>query len=311
MEYRRLGMAGTRVSAISLGSWLTYGEGVEERTAEECISTALDNGVNFIDTADAYAAGKAESVVGQAIRNLTRSDLVISSKLYWPISDNVNDRGLGRKHIMESIDKSLQRLGTDYLDIYFCHRYDPETPLEETVRAMSDLVHAGKIIYWGTSVWEADQIEEAVRLAREYGGYPPQVEQPRYNLLDRHIEAQIMPTVARHGIGLTVFSPLAQGVLTGKYSQGVPEGSRASSSAGVKNELTEANLTTARRLGEVAQEHGLSTSQLALAWILRRPEVSSVIMGASRPSQVVDNVQAAAVQLSADVQAEIDAILGS
>ncbi len=309
MDYRRLGKAGTRVSVISLGSWLTYGAGVEQRTAEECISTAVANGINFIDTADAYAAGEAERVVGQAIQDLTRSDLVISSKLYWPISENVNDRGLSRKHIMESIDKSLQRLGTDYLDIYFCHRYDPETPLEETVRAMSDLVHAGKIIYWGTSVWEAEQIEAAVRLAREYGGYPPQVEQPRYNLLDRHIEAQIMPTVDRHGIGLTVFSPLAQGILTGKYNQGVPEGSRATSSTGVQNQLTEANLTTARRLADVAQEHGLSLSQLALAWILRRPEVSSVIMGASKPSQVVDNVQAADVRLSPDVLAEIETIL--
>ena len=308
-EYRRLGKAGTRVSAISLGSWLTYGGSVENDMATQCIHTAIDNGVNFIDTADAYAAGEAERVVGAAIRERNRADLVISSKLYWPISDNVNDRGLSRKHIMESIDKSLRNLGTDYLDIYFCHRFDPETPLEETVRAMSDLVHAGKIVYWGTSVWEAGQIEDAVKLAREYGGYPPQVEQPRYNMLDRHIEEQIMPATAHHGIGLTVFSPLAQGILTGKYNDGIPEGSRAAE-RGMTNDLTEDNLSKARQLTSIADEHGMPMSQLALAWILRRPEISSVIIGASKPEQVLENLKAAETKLDDDVIRRIDTILG-
>jgi aryl-alcohol dehydrogenase-like predicted oxidoreductase len=178
MTYRRLGKAGTRVSTIALGAWLTYGESVETQVALDCLHTAVDHGINFIDVADAYAGGEAERVVGQAIRRYPRSHLVLASKVYWPMSDNINDRGLSRKHILESIDKSLQRLGTDYLDIYFCHRYDPETPLEETVRAMSDLVQAGKVIYWGTSVWEPEQIEAAVRLAREYNGYPPRSSSP-------------------------------------------------------------------------------------------------------------------------------------
>ena len=215
MNYRRLGNAGMKVSSISLGAWLTYGSSVESEAAAQCIHAAVEQGVNFIDVADAYAKGEAEKVVGQAIKAHKRSDLVISSKLYWPQSDNINDRGLSRKHIMESIEKSLRRFETDYLDIYYCHRFDAETPLEETVRAMDDLVHQGEILYWGTSVWSAAQIEAAVGTARQFNCYLPQVEQPRYNILDRHIEPEIMATAAKNGMGLTVFSPLAQGLLTG------------------------------------------------------------------------------------------------
>jgi voltage-dependent potassium channel beta subunit len=309
VEYRRLGKAGMRVSSVSLGAWLTYGGSVENDTAAQCLRTALDHGINFIDVADIYARGEAEKVVGGVIRDYKRSDLVISSKVYWPMSDNVNDKGLSRKHIMESIDKTLQRLGSDYLDIYFCHRYDADTPLEETVRAMSDLVHAGKVLYWGTSVWEADQIEEAVRLAKEYGGYAPQVEQPRYNMLDRHIEPEIMPACAKHGLGITVWSPLAQGLLTGKYNNGVPEGSRGADTNWLKGELTEANLAKIKALGEIAAEHDLSTGQLALAWILRRPEISSVITGATKPQHVLDNLKAAEVTFSDDVLQRIEGIL--
>lgn len=265
MEYRRLGSAGVKVSAIALGAWLTYGGSVESATAAECLHTALRSGVNFIDVADVYARGAAETVVGGVIAEYLRSDLVISSKVFWPMSDNVNDRGLSRKHIMESIDKSLQRLGTDYLDIYFCHRYDPETPLEETVRAMSDLVRAGKVLYWGTSVWEAEQIEEAVEIARAIGGYAPQVEQPRYNMLDRHIELEIMPKVADLGIGLTVWSPLAQGLLTGKYSQGRPAGSRGAETTWLDRELNAVNLEKLRQLGELAAAINVPLGQLALA----------------------------------------------
>ena len=298
-----------KVSSVSLGAWLTYGGSVENQTAAECLRTAIDNGINFIDVADIYARGEAEKVVGGVIKDYKRSDLVISSKVFWPMSDHVNDKGLSRKHIMESIDKTLQRLGTDYLDIYFCHRYDPETPLEETVRAMSDLVHAGKVIYWGTSVWEADQIEAAVSLAREHNGYLPQVEQPRYNMLDRHIEPEIIPACARHGLGLTVWSPLAQGLLTGKYNNGIPEGSRGAETDWLKGELTEANVAKVKALSAIAADHSITMGQLALAWVLRRPEISSVITGATKSSHVLDNIKAADVKLSADVLGRIEEIL--
>jgi voltage-dependent potassium channel beta subunit len=310
MEYRHLGKAGIKVSEIALGAWLTYGESVDETNAHDCIRTAVENGVNFIDVADAYAGGKAEQVVGQAIRDLglRRQDLVISSKLFWPMSEAVNDRGLSRKHIMESIAGSLRRLGTDYLDIYFCHRYDPETPLEETVRAMDDLVRQGKVLYWGTSVWSAAQIEAAVGVARALNSHPPQVEQPRYNALDRHIEPEILPTCARHGIGVTVFSPLAQGLLTGKYNDGVPAGSRATHSEWIQKDLTEENIARVRQLTALAHELDLTVSQLALAWLLRRPELSAVIIGATRPEQVAENVQAAGVRLSDDALERIEDI---
>jgi voltage-dependent potassium channel beta subunit len=313
MEYRRLGRAGMKVSAVSLGAWLTYGGSVENETAAQCIRTAIEHGINFIDVADAYARGKAEEVVGATIKEYKRSDLVISSKLYWPMSENINDRGLSRKHIMESVHKSLSRLGTDYLDIYFCHRFDPETPVEEVVRAMDDLVHQGKVLYWGTSVWSAAQIEEAVGTARALNAYMPQVEQPRYNMLDRHIEPEIMPTVQKYGIGLTVWSPLAQGILTGKYNEGIPEGSRMAAGGQVaewmKAELTEENVAKVRALSEIAGDLNITMSQLALAWLLRRPEISSVITGASRPSQVESNAAAADVKLTPDVLSQIEQIL--
>jgi voltage-dependent potassium channel beta subunit len=309
MEYRRLGNAGMKVSAVALGAWLTYGGSLEDKAAGDCIRTAIERGVNFIDLADAYARGEAERVVGQVIKDYKRSDLVISSKLYWPMSDNVNDRGLSRKHIMESVEGSLRRLDTDYLDIYFCHRYDAETPLEETVRAMDDLVHQGKILYWGTSVWEPRQIDDAVKLARQYNAYAPQVEQPRYNMLDRHIEPEIMPTCAMHGIGLTVFSPLAQGLLTGKYNDGIPTGSRAETSEWLTEDLTEENLNKMRQLAALAEDTGITMAQLALAWILRRPEISCVITGATRPEHVKKNVEAADIKLDADLLSQIETIL--
>ena len=310
MDYRPLGRAGMKVSAVSLGAWLTYGGSVEDDTAARCIHSAIEHGVNFIDCADAYAGGHAEEVVGQIIKDYKRSDLVLSSKLYWPMSENVNDRGLSRKHIMESIDKTLARFGTDYIDIYFCHRYDPETPVEEVVRAMDDLVHQGKVLYWGTSVWSAAQIEDAVGTARRYNCYLPQVEQPRYNMFDRHIEPEIMPTAAKHGMGITVFSPLDQGILTGKYNDGVPAGSRASENERLRSALGEAQLAKVRRMTEIANDLGVTMAQLALAWILRRPEISSVITGASRPEQIAANVQAADLKLTEDVQAQIEEILG-
>ncbi len=312
MEYRKLGNSGIRVSEISLGAWLTFGESLDRDTTAACIKTAVENGINFLDTADVYAGGEAERAVGEAIRKLglRRQNLVISSKVYWPMSDDVNDRGLSRKHIMESVEGSLRRLGTDYLDIYFCHRYDPDTPLEEVVRAMDDLVHQGKVLYWGTSVWSAARIEAAMGTAQMFNAYPPQVEQPRYNMLDRHIEGELISTCRRHGIGLTVFSPLAQGVLTGKYNEGIPPESRAArNGAWMRGVLTEENVAKVRRLTSIASDLGLTMAQLALAWILRVPEISSVITGASRPDQIASNARASGVDLPQDVLQEIETIL--
>lgn len=313
MEYRKLGKAGVKLSVIGLGAWLTFGEKVDYEATKESLSIAIENGVNFIDLADVYARGEAERVVGKAIKELgiRRQDLVISSKVYWPMSDNVNDRGLSRKHIMESIDGSLRRLGVDYLDIYFCHRYDPETSIEEVVRAMDDLVHQGKILYWGTSVWSAAQIESAVGTAVKYNAYPPQVEQPRYNMLDRHIEPEIIPTCAKHGIGITVFSPLAQGILTGKYNSGIPAGSRATWSEWIKNELTEENIEKVRKLTSLAKEIGITMSQLALAWILRKSEITSAIVGASKPDQLKETLKAGDIKLSNDTIEEVEKILAN
>ncbi len=304
-----MGRTGLKLSEVSLGGWLTFGGQVDDDTTFACLDVAVEHGVNFIDLADIYARGNAERVFGKWLRGKKRSDFVISSKVYWPMSDNVNDRGLSRKHIMESVEGSLKRLGTDYLDIYFCHRYDEETPIEEVVLAMTDLVRQGRILYWGTSVWEADNIEDAVDLARHWLGYQPFVEQPRYNMLDRHIEDAIMPMCAEKGLGIVVWSPLAQGVLTTKYLDGIPEGSRATYSHWIKEDLTPENIERVRKLTAIAGDLGLTMPQLALAWILRRPEITSVIVGASRPEQVEENVKASGVTLSEDVLAEIERIL--
>ncbi len=309
MEYRKMGRTGLKLSEVSLGGWLTFGGQLDDETSFAILNKAVDLGVNFIDLADVYARGNAERVVGRWLKGKKRSDFVISSKVYWPMSDNVNDRGLSRKHIMESIEGSLKRLGVDYLDIYFCHRFDQETPVEEVVLAMTDLVRQGKILYWGTSVWEADQIEDAVELARHWLGYQPFVEQPRYNMLDRHIEDAIMPMCAEKGLGLVVWSPLAQGVLTTKYLDGIPEGSRATYSHWIKEDLTPENIERVKKLNALAGDLGLTMPQLALAWILRRPEISSVIVGASRPEQLEENVKASGVRLSDDVLEEIERIL--
>lgn len=301
MKYRRLGNTGLRISSVSIGGWVTVGGTVDIKASQEIIRTAVDAGINFVDLADVYAGGKAEEVVGGMMGEFTRSDLVLSSKVYWPMSKNVNDRGLSRKHIMESCERSLQRLQTDYLDIYFCHRYDEETPLEETVRAMSDLVSQGKILYWGTSVWNATQLKRAHQIAEKFGGYAPVVEQPRYNLFDRHIEREILPMARELGMGVVAWSPLAQGLLTGKYNDGVPAGSRAKLTSWLDGELTDANLDRARRFTELAEDAGMPPATLALGWLLNREGISSVITGASRPEQVLQNVEAAEVELSEDL----------
>ncbi len=311
MKYRRVGKSGLNISEISLGAWLTFGRSVDDKKTEKIIRTAVDSGVNFIDIADVYAKGKAEEAVGKCIKPLKRSDLVISSKVFWPMSENINDRGLSRKHIFESIEKTLKRIGTDYLDIYFCHRSDPGTEIEETVRAMGDLVRQGKILYWGTSVWEPDQIEKAVASANEYNAFAPIVEQPRYNMLDRHIEPQIMPVCNKHGIGLTVWSPLAEGVLTGKYNDGVPKNSRGAESEWMKNDLNPSSIANVKKLTTLAETLGITMSQLALAWILRRDEISCAIIGATNEEQLKENLAASDVKLSGEVLAKIELILGS
>jgi aryl-alcohol dehydrogenase-like predicted oxidoreductase len=225
------------------------------------------------------------------------------------MSDDVNDRGLSRKHIMESIDGSLERMGLDYLDFYFCHRYDPETPIEEVVRAMDDLVHQGKILYWGTSVWSAAQLEMANGTAGFLNAYSPQIEQPPYNMLNRGIETEVLPTAARNGMGVVVFSPLAQGMLTGKYNDGIPEDSRAARTDWLNDTLTEENLEKTRQLSALAEELGITAAQLALAWVLRRSEISAAITGATKVRHVRDNVQASEVELSPDILARIEEIL--
>jgi voltage-dependent potassium channel beta subunit len=309
MKYRRVGRSGLKISEISFGGWLTFGRTLDKSTSDAIVRKALELGINFFDFADVYAKGQAELAFGEAIKGLKRSDMVISSKVFWPMSENPNDTGLSRKHIMESVEGSLRRMGTDYLDIYFCHRHDPDTEVDEVVRAMDDLVHQGKILYWGTSVWEAEQIERAVNEAIYYRAYSPIVEQPRYNMLDRHIEEEIMPICERHGIGLVVWSPLAEGLLTGKYSNGIPTGSRGASSPDFHQRLTPENLSKIAELAKLAAAHNLTLSQMALAWVLRLPIISAAITGATSVQQLEENVAASEVTLSNELLEAIDSIV--
>ena len=309
MNYRNVGNAGIKISEIAIGGWLTYGGTVDKEKTAPIIKTAIEQGINFIDLSDIYSKGKAEEIIGSIITDYTRSDLVISSKVFWPMSDNINDRGLSRKHIIESCDKSLKRLGTEYLDIYFCHRFDPEVTMEEIVRTMDHLVRQGKVLYWGTSVWNAEHIEQAAGTAEKYNCYRPQVEQPRYNMLDRHIETSIMDTCVRNGIGLTVWSPLAQGFLSGKYNDHVPEDSRGGTSNWLKNDLNEINIEKNKKLNNIAKELSISLSQLALAWILRKPAISCAITGATKPAQVAENAKATDIKLDPETLKKIELIL--
>ena len=314
MQYRRLGNSGLKISAVSLGGWTTYGQTVgEQNVVQRIIDRALELGVNFFDIADVYARGKAEELMGAALdaSGAPRHHLVVSSKVFHPMSDDVNDRGLSRKLIMESIDRSLDRLGFDYIDIYFAHRYDPETPLEETVEAFSDVVRSGRAHYWGTSMWTAAQIAEAHTYAKSNGLVAPVTEQPQYSMLQRErVEEQILPTTTRLGLGLVVFSPLAQGMLTGKYDDGVPAGSRFANFEQFRDRnLTDVNAAKVKALKPMADELGLTRAQLALAWVLRQPGVASVITGASRPEQLEDNVKAATAELTPEVVERIEEIL--
>ena len=314
MEYRRLGRSGVKVSEISLGSWLTYGGSVAEERARACIHKAYELGINFFDTANVYMRGAAEEIVGRALKGFARDSYFLATKVYFPMGEGPNDRGLSRKHITEQCHASLKRLGVDYVDLYQCHRYDEGTPIEETLRALEDLVRQGKVLYVGVSEWTADQIADALSLAKEMNLDRIVSNQPRYNMIQRHIEAEIIPLCEREGVGQVVFSPLAQGVLTGKYRpEEVPErGTRAAdpeSNRFMQQLMNEEVLSAVDRLRPLASDAGLSISQFALAWILRQENVSSAIIGASRPEQVEDNAKAAGVRLSADVVSEIDGIL--
>jgi voltage-dependent potassium channel beta subunit len=313
MEYTRLGNSGLKVSRVGLGSWLTYGNATREEAAVECVDLALDLGVNLIDTADVYAKGKAEEFLGRALKGKRRENLVVATKVFGTMSDDVNDRGLSRKHVMQSCEASLRRLQTDYLDLYQCHRHDPETPMHEVVRAMDDLIRQGKVLYWGVSAWEPAEIREAVETAKELNAPPPISNQPAYNMLDRSIEAETIPVCDELGLGQIVYSPLCQGLLTGKYQQGkIPAGSRLANDSinkFMKRRLTDENFARVDALGEVAAELRVPLATLALAWCIRSQSVPAVIMGATRTRQVRENCAAATLELSADVQKAIETIL--
>ncbi len=311
MPYRNLGKCGTKVSAFSLGGWTTFGGSVnDQRTIRETIQYAFEQGINFFDIADIYAKGNSEIEMGKVLMTLPRHELVISSKLYWPMSDDINDRGLSRKHIFESIHKSLKRIGTDYLDIYFCHRFDTETPLEETIRAMHDLVTQGKILYWGTSEWTADQINEAHKICEKGNFYKPQVEQPQFSLLVRSkIEREIRPCLEKNGMGMVTWSPLASGVLTGKYTTAkeLPIGSRLSQIEWLREGLlTAENLQKAAKLVELGKKVNVKASQLALAWTAAQSGVSSVILGVTRKEQLEENLSTLTSQISHELMRNVD-----
>jgi aryl-alcohol dehydrogenase-like predicted oxidoreductase len=315
MDTRNLGSSGLKISEIAYGNWLTHGSQVEEDAALACVRQALEEGITTFDTADVYANTKAESVLGKALKGERREGLEIFTKVYWPTGPGKhNDHGLSRKHIMESINGSLKRLGTDYVDVYQAHRYDYETPLEETMEAFADVVHAGKAHYIGVSEWRAEEIREGHRLARELR-IPLVSNQPQYNMLWRVIEAEVVPSCVELGLGQVVFSPIAQGVLTGKYKPGqdYPAGSRATDEKGGANMISrwlrDDVLRSVQALQPLADEAGLSLATLAVAWVLQNDNVSAAIIGASRPEQVTENVKAAGVRLDADLLTRIDEVL--
>lgn len=313
MNYRQVGRSGLKVSEISLGSWLTYGGYVEQERASSAIRKAYELGVNSFDTANVYEQGAAEKVMGAILRDYPRESYVLATKAFWPMGDGPNDRGLSRKHVTEQINASLTRLGLDYVDIFYCHRYDPQTPIDETLRTIEDFVRQGKVLYVGVSEWTAAQMQEALGTADKYLLDRIVVSQPVYNMFNRYIEKEVIPLGEAQGISQIVFSPLAQGLLTGKYDSvdSIPGDSRAAKLEWVKNGITQQKIDAVKKLSGIAQEISLTTGQLALAWILRQPNVASALIGASRPEQVEENVKAAGIVLSEETLASIDTILGS
>lgn len=316
MNYRRLGKAGLKVSELSLGSWVTFGNQVGLEATRQCLAAAYDAGVNFFDGAEAYAKGEAEVVMGQAIKamGLRRESLVLSTKIFWG-GDGPNDTGLSHKHVIEGVHASLRRWQTDYLDLVFCHRPDPNTPIEETVRAMDILVRQGKVFYWGTSEWSAEEILRAFDIAQEHRLTPPTMEQPQYSMLVRErFEKEYEPLWKKHQYGSTIWSPLASGILSGKYDSGIPENSRLAMPqyGWLKEKLfTETLLGQSRALAPIARELGCTRAQLALAWCLKNPNVSTVITGATRAEQVVENMKALEVvpRLTPEVMAKLESVL--
>ena len=314
MRYRQLGDSDLRVSEISLGSWLTYGGGVEDEQARACVDAAFDAGINFIDTANVYALGGAEAFLGDVLEGRPRDSYVLATKLYFPMDDSGENEGLSREQVLKQIDESLARLRTDHVPLYQCHRYDTETPLEETMAALTEVVRAGKARYIGFSEWSAGQIQASLDLSRAHGYEKFVSSQPQYSLLWRRPEDEVIPLCAANGISQIVWSPLAQGALTGKYRPGEPppEGSRATSrrmGRMMGSWLSDDVLERVQRLLPIAERLGITMPQLALAWVLREDNVASAIVGASRPEQVHDNAAASGIELDANVRAEIDLAL--
>jgi voltage-dependent potassium channel beta subunit len=317
MKYRRLGMWGIKLSEIGYGSWMTLND-FDQSDADRLHRTAYDHGINFFDTANVYGRGQAEVTVGKSLQMFRRDTYVLATKVFWPFQpdwpfEGANDRGLSRKHIFEQCHASLKRLKTEYIDLYQCHRFDAETPVLETCRAMNDLIEQGKVLYWGVSEWTADQISEAMSICEDNGWHRPASNQPLYNMLERHWEQDVFPTCSELGLGLVCFSPLAEGVLTGKYNDGIPAGTRAANektSQFVKPRMSETNLEIVRKLSRLANGLGMPMSNLALAWCLRRADVTSVIIGATKPEQIIENVRASEATLDDDILDRISAILG-
>jgi len=319
MEYRRLGQAGIKVSALSLGSWVTFGQQIDDDTAADLMKTAYDNGVNFFDNAEAYAGGRSEIVMGNILRKMAWSheSFLVSSKVFWG-GNLPNQEGLNRKHVIEACHNALRRLQVDYLDFYFCHRPDPHTPIEETVRAMSDLVRQGKVLYWGTSEWSAQEITQAHAIARQCHLVPPTMEQPMYNLFGRHrVEKEYERLYAEYGLGTTIWSPLASGLLTGKYTDGLAPDTRATLKdydwlkERLQREATE-KAATLKELHHIARDLGLSLAVFSIAWCLNNPNVSTAILGASKVSQLLENLQAveARTRFTPDLLRHIDQLVG-
>lgn len=311
MKYRRLGRTGLKISEITYGSWLTFGNQVELDSAKELIERAFVLGINSFDTADVYKAGEAERLLGQILPKRRRSEYILATKAFWPMSDHPTDRGLSRKHLFDSVEASLERLNLKYVDLFYAHRYDPETPLPETLEAFDDLVRQGRILYWGTSEWSAAQIREANLLCRARGWHAPVVNQPYYNLLGRDIEAEILPTCMEFGMGTANFSPLAQGVLSGKYSGGkIPSGSRYSDTSlnmWMHDHVGNADvLDKVDRIAAIARKHGATSSQIAVAWVLRNPGISSAIVGASNVGQLEENAKAVDIPLDAEDMSNLE-----
>lgn len=317
MEYRKVGKWGLKVSELSLGSWLTFGNQLDVDSAKEAMKEAFKQGINFFDTAEAYASGMAEFIMGQVLKEFRRTDIVVSTKIFWG-GNGPNDRGLSRKHLLEGTWNSLRRLQLDYVDLIYCHRPDPETPIEETVLAMDYIVRNGLALYWGTSEWSADQLEAAHKACKELNCVPPIVEQPLYNMLSRErVEKEYLPIYEKYGMGLTTFSPLASGILTGKYNNGIPENSRLARFPWLRKNLEERGLLSnetlgkVREIGKIAKEFSVKLSQLALAWCLKNPRVSSVILGVSNSEQLKENLKAIEVKekLTEDIMEKIKKIL--